>query len=49
MKNKNATILCDDYLDASYITETKNAIDDFAKKNNLDLTIIKNKFAMFNT
>ena len=49
MKNKNATILCDDYLDASYITETKNAIDDFVKKNNLDLTIIKNKFAMFNT
>ena len=47
MKNKNATILCDDYLDASYITETKNAIDDFSKKNNLVLKIIKNKFAMF--
>ena len=49
MKNKNATILCDDYLDASYITETKSAIDDFVKKNNIDLKIIKNKFAMFNT
>jgi len=27
--------------------ETKNAIDDFSKKNNLVLKIIKNKFAMF--
>ena len=49
MKNKNGTILCDDYLDTSYITETKNAIDDFVKKNKLDLKIIKNKFAMFST
>ena len=47
MKNKRSTIVCDDYLDASYITEVKSAVDDFAKKNNLPIKLIKNKFAAF--
>ena len=46
MKNKGNTILCDDYLDTTYITETKNAIDDFSKKHKLKIKLIKNKFAM---
>jgi len=49
MKNKSKTILCDDYMDTTYITEVKTAIDDFTKKNNLNLEIIKGKFAMINT
>ena len=32
MKNKGKTILCDDYIDASYITDVKTAVDDFVKK-----------------
>ena len=47
MKKKRSTIVCDDYLDASYITEVKSAVDDFAKKNNLPIKLIKNKFAAF--
>ena len=47
MKNNRSTIVCDDYLDASYITEVKSAVDDFAKKNNLPIKLIKNKFAAF--
>ena len=46
MKNKGKTILCDDYKDASYITEVKNAVDDFVKKNSLKLEVIKGKFAL---
>ena len=46
MKNKGKTILCDDYMDASYITEVKNAVDDFVKKNSLKLEVIKGKFAL---
>ena len=49
MKNKSKTILCDDYMDTTYITEVKTAIDDFTKKNNLNLQIIKGKFAMIKT
>ena len=49
MKNKSKTILCDDYMDATYITEVKAAIDDFTKKNNLNLKIVRGKFAMINT
>ena len=47
MKNNRSTIVCDDYLDASYITEVKSAVDDFAKKNNLPIKLIGNKFAAF--
>ena len=46
MKNKSKTILCDDYIDASYITDVKKSVDDFVKEKNLDLEIIKNKFAL---
>ena len=49
MKNKSKTIICDDYLDASYITEVKKAVDDFVKENNLHLEIIKGKFALILT
>ena len=49
MKNKNKTIICDDYMDASYITEVKKAVDDFAKKNILNLKIIKKRFALITT
>jgi hypothetical protein len=49
MKNKGKIILCDDYMDASYITEVKNAVDDFVKKNSLKLEVIKGKFALIET
>jgi len=49
MKNKNKTIVCDDYIDASYITEVKVAVDDFVKKTNLKLKTIKKKFALIKT
>tara|TARA_B110000914_G_C15435046_1_gene433308 strand:- start:349 stop:996 length:648 start_codon:yes stop_codon:yes gene_type:complete len=49
MKNKSKTIVCDDYIDASYITEVKKAVDDFVKKNNLNIKIIKGKFALITT
>ena len=49
MKNKSKTIVCDDYIDASYITEVKKAVDDFVKDNNLSLEIIKKKFALIKT
>jgi hypothetical protein len=49
MKNKKKTILCDDYMDTSYITEVKNAVDDFVKKNSLKLEVIKGKFALIET
>ena len=49
MKDKSKTILCDDYMDATHITEVKVAIDDFTKKNNLDLKIVRGKFAKINT
>lgn len=45
MKGKNKVLLCDDYGNASYIPEVKNAIDDFAKTNNLNINLIKNRFA----
>ncbi len=43
--NKGAIILCDDYEDATYITGVKKAVDEFVKKNNLKLEIIKKRFA----
>ena len=49
MKNKSKITLCDDYIDATYITEVKTAVDDFVKKNNLKIQIIKNKFALITT
>ena len=45
VKNKGAIILCDDYDDATYITGVKKAVDEFIKKNNLKLEIIKKRFA----
>ena len=49
MKHKHTTILCDDYLDATYITEVKKALDDFVNNNGLKINIIKNKFAIIET
>ena len=49
MKNKSKTIVCDDYMDVSYITEVKSAVDNFVKDNNLEMKIIKNKFALITT
>ena len=49
MRNKSKTIICDDYADASYITQVKRAVDDFVKEKNLNLEIIKNKFALIKT
>ena len=37
MKGNKGTIVCDDYQDASYITEVKKAIDDYVKKEGLSL------------
>jgi len=45
MKGKNKVLLCDDYGKESYIPEVKSAIDDFAKKNNLSINLIENRFA----
>ena len=45
LKGKNKVILCDDYGEESYIKEVKNAIDDFSKKNNIQIKIISKRFA----
>ncbi len=45
MKDKKKVILCDDYGKESYIPEVEKAINDFAKKNNLKLNLIENRFA----
>ena len=49
MKNKAKTIVCDDYMDATYITEVKKAVDEFVKKNNLKFEVINGKFALIET
>ena len=49
MKDKGRTIVCDDYIDASYITEVKKAVDDFVVKNNLKFEVIKKKFVLITT
>jgi predicted O-methyltransferase YrrM len=49
MKNRSKTIVCDDYIDTSYITDVKKAVDDFVKENNLNLEVIKNKFVLITT
>ena len=45
MKGMNKVVLCDDYGEASFIQEVKNAIDDFSNKNNIKINIIENRFA----
>ena len=45
MKGKNKVVLCDDYGEASFIKEVKNAIDDFSNKNNIKVNLIENRFA----
>ena len=45
-EEQSKTIVCDDYIDASYITDVKKAVDDFVKENNLSLEVIKNKFVL---
>jgi hypothetical protein len=45
MKGKNKVVLCDDYGEASFIPEVKNAIDDFSNKNNIKVKLIENRFA----
>mgnify|MGYP006091145503 CR=1 FL=1 len=45
LKGKKKVFLCDDYGDASHIPEVKNAIDDFAKSNKLNINLIENRFA----
>jgi len=37
--------LCDDYSDKFCIFEVKKAIDDFAKKNSLNIKTLANRFA----
>ena len=49
MKNRSKTIVCDDYIDASYITDVKKAADAFVKENNLNFEVIKDKFFMITT
>ena len=49
MKDKGRTIVCDDYIDASYITEVKKAVDDFVVKNSLKFEVIKKKFVLITT
>ena len=49
MKNRKKTIVCDDYMDASYITDVRKAVDDFVKKNNLKFEVIKGKFVSIET
>lgn len=42
---KKSVILCDDYSDKFCIPEVKKAIDDFAKKNYLNIQKLANRFA----
>ena len=44
-KNGSSVIVCDDYLDASYITGVKKAVDTFVQKNGLKLELIHERFA----
>ena len=48
-KDKKKVILCDDYGSESYIPEVEKAINDFRKKNNLQLNLIENRFAEITT
>ena len=44
-KNNAPIIVCDDYLDASYITGVKKAVDTFVEKNGLKLELVDKRFA----
>ena len=44
-KNNGSVIVCDDYLDASYITGVKKAVDTFVEKNSLKLELVEKRFA----
>lgn len=44
-KGKSKVLLCDDYGKLSHIPEVEKAINNFVKKNNLDLNVIENRFA----
>ena len=44
-KNKGLVIICDDYLDASYITGVKKAVDTFVEQNRLKLELVEKRFA----
>ena len=44
-KKKGLIILCDDYLDAAYITGVKKAVDTFVNKNSLKLELVERRFA----
>ncbi len=41
----NKVILCDDYGDPCLIEDVRNAVNDFAKSNNLKVNTIENRFA----
>ena len=45
LKGKNKVLLCDDYGKASYIPEVERAINDFSKKQSLNINIIEDRFA----
>ena len=46
ISNKNGSIIvCDDYLDASYITGVKKAVDTFVEKKGLKLQLVEKRFA----
>ena len=45
LKGKNKVLLCDDYGKSSYIHEVETAINNFAKKNNLEINLIEDRFA----
>ena len=45
-KTKELLILCDDYQDASYITDVKKAVDQFVEIYKLNIRIIEGKFAL---
>ena len=45
LKDNKVVVLCDDYGEESCIKDVRDAIDDFVKKNNLHLDLIKNRFA----
>ena len=44
-KNNGSVIVCDDYLDASYITGVKKAVDTFVEKKGLKLQLVEKRFA----
>ena len=49
LKGKKKIILCDDYGKESFIKEVKNAIDDFTKKNKINISLVADRFAKIKT